>query len=92
MTPIFCLNPPQTTRCPQAHFRIDNLEGFRDIGIQHPTGVVPAEARRFVCLAAARAVRKVTLQVGGWGGGGAWAGSAGWGAGGSEREEACLLL
>ena len=33
------------------------------MGVAHPAAVAPAEARRFVQLAAARAVRKITLQV-----------------------------
>jgi hypothetical protein len=47
----------------QAHFNIGNAEGFKDIAIVHPAGIVPREARRFVEIDSARAVRKVTLQV-----------------------------
>ncbi len=47
----------------QAHFSIENKEGFCDIGVQHPTTVAPRESRHFVCVGPARVVRKVTLQV-----------------------------
>lgn len=48
----------------QAHFQVLNKQGFSDIGVQHPASVAPREARGFVTLASARAVRKVELQVG----------------------------
>lgn len=48
----------------QAHFSIENKQGFCDIGVMHPTSVAPRESRHFVCMGPARAVRKVTLQVG----------------------------
>lgn len=47
----------------QAHFSLKNHEGFCDIGVQHPTSVLPRESRHFVCMGPARAVRKVTLKV-----------------------------
>lgn len=57
-------NPPHpTTPLPQSHFNIGNKQGFSDIAVAHPTTVAPKEARGFVVLASARAVRKVTLQV-----------------------------
>lgn len=48
----------------QAHFSVKGTEGFTDVAVVHPATVAPAEARRFVCLASARAVRRVTLQPG----------------------------
>lgn len=62
------LPPPPHSLSPslppsQAHFHIDNKQGFSDIGMAHPAAVAPQEARGFVCLASARAARKVTLQV-----------------------------
>ena len=63
--PCTPLPPPP----PQSHFDINNAEGFTDIGVQHPAPSSPAEARRFVALAAARAARPVTLAPGQqWGG------------------------
>ncbi|PRW44333.1 Glucose-6-phosphate 1-epimerase [Chlorella sorokiniana] len=54
---LFCPGAP-------AHFSMQNLEGFCDIGVQHPTAVLPCESRHFVTMGPARAVRKVTLQPG----------------------------
>ena len=65
-----CLAPPAHAlhapflAPPQSHFNIGNAQGFCDIAVVHPTGVAPREARRFVSLASARAVRTATLQVG----------------------------
>lgn len=60
--------PPSPRRArpaaPQAHFRLDNRAGFSDVGVSHPITAAPEEACRFVVLASARAVRKVTLQPG----------------------------
>ncbi|KAL4428376.1 hypothetical protein ABPG75_002465 [Micractinium tetrahymenae] len=54
---LFCPGSP-------AHFKVHNKKGFSDIGVVHPAAVVPEEARHFVQLASARAVRQVTLQPG----------------------------
>lgn len=51
------------TPAAQSHFKLHNKKGFSDVGVVHPAAVVPEEARRFVQLAAARAVREITLQV-----------------------------
>jgi hypothetical protein len=59
-TPPFPLPAPFL----QSHFKIHNTRGFRDISVVHPTGAAGREARTFVELGAARALRKVTLQVG----------------------------
>ncbi|KAL4418726.1 hypothetical protein ABPG77_001783 [Micractinium sp. CCAP 211/92] len=54
---LFCPGAP-------AYFKVHNKKGFSDIGVVHPAAVVPQEARHFVQMASARAVRQVTLQPG----------------------------
>lgn len=61
LTPL-ASHPPTTH--PQAHFNLQNVQGFSDVGVAHPTTLAPREARRFVQLAAARVVRTVTLAPG----------------------------
>lgn len=62
--PALAALAPTLHCCAQAHFNLQNVQGFSDVGVAHPTGLAPHEARRFVGLAAARAVRRVTLQPG----------------------------